>query len=282
MLVSLLVLSLSVITPDAEYAKVVEEAVKEFQAGRFVEARALFKRAHELQPSARTSRGIGMASFELSDYADAIPNLTAALTDRRKPLTAENRTQVEELLQRARSFSGHYRLDVVPSDAVLTLDGRPIGRELTLNAGVYSLQATREGHDPLTRTIEVKGGEDESIRVELPQIVVELPAPPPPPPPLEETSSALPIAMLTAGGVLAGATAGTAVWLVGRNREIGKCDDAGFNCFNGDDLRRQRTMALGFTIGAGVAALAAATTGVILFAAAPTEDGAAVTVGGSF
>src|SRR5687768_7941673 len=143
MLTAAVLLSLlSVPSAEEEYQKVVEEAVGEFREGRFVEARALFKRAHELQPSARTSRGIGMASFELSDYADALTHLSAALADQRRALTDEHRAQVEELVRKARTFTGHFRIDVDPDGAALTLDGRPIDHELTLNAGTYSLAAS--------------------------------------------------------------------------------------------------------------------------------------------
>jgi outer membrane protein assembly factor BamD (BamD/ComL family) len=44
------------------------DAVAEYEAGHYQEARALFRQAHEKQPTARTLRGIGMASFELRDY----------------------------------------------------------------------------------------------------------------------------------------------------------------------------------------------------------------------
>jgi tetratricopeptide (TPR) repeat protein len=278
MLTAALLLSLlSIASADDEYQAVVEEAVAEFQAGRFVEARALFKKAHELQPSARTSRGIGMASFELSDYADALAHLSAALVDQRRPLTPEHRAQLEELIRKARAFTGRFRIDVDPSDAALTLDGRPIDRELTLDPGTYELAASKPEHGPVTRTLEVKGGEEETIRLELPRIVAEIPAPPP-----TGEGSALPILLLATGGAFAVGAAGSAVWWAGREEQLDRCDDAGANCFNRGALKSQRTLALGVTVGTAVAALATATAGAILIAATPTPDGAAISVGGSF
>ena len=47
------------------------DAVAEYDAGHFQEARALFRQAHEKSPTARTLRGIGMCSFELRDYVEA-------------------------------------------------------------------------------------------------------------------------------------------------------------------------------------------------------------------
>src|SRR6188508_389327 len=71
---------------DAAYRASVDEAVAEFSAGHWEEARTLFKRAHERQPNARTLRGMGMAAFEMRMYVTAIRELEAALRDARKPL----------------------------------------------------------------------------------------------------------------------------------------------------------------------------------------------------
>jgi hypothetical protein len=43
---------------ERDYDAVVLDATREFDAGRFEEARALFVRANELRPSARTLRGL--------------------------------------------------------------------------------------------------------------------------------------------------------------------------------------------------------------------------------
>src|SRR5262245_44240118 len=67
----------------AAYRSAVDDAVSEFAAGRFEEARALFKRAHQLSPNARTLRGLGMTAFELRAYVQAIRELRAALADTR-------------------------------------------------------------------------------------------------------------------------------------------------------------------------------------------------------
>src|SRR6185295_14720316 len=61
-------------------------AIAEYDAGRFLEARALFRRAQQESPSARTLRGIGMASFELRDYVAASRALGMSLKETRHPL----------------------------------------------------------------------------------------------------------------------------------------------------------------------------------------------------
>src|SRR3954468_5859705 len=65
-----------------QYRSLLEEAVAEYDARRYEEARALFRRAHDLSPNARTMRGIGMASFELREYVEALRALEGALVDK--------------------------------------------------------------------------------------------------------------------------------------------------------------------------------------------------------
>jgi tetratricopeptide (TPR) repeat protein len=86
-------------TPDADarYRSTLKDALAEYDANHFEEARVLFRRAHEINPNARTLRGIGMASFELRDYVAAVRTLSAALVETRKPLSAEQRTHAQGL-----------------------------------------------------------------------------------------------------------------------------------------------------------------------------------------
>ena len=62
-----------------QYTSLLEEAVSEYDARRYEEARALFRKAHDISPNARTLRGIGMASFELREYVEALRALEGAL-----------------------------------------------------------------------------------------------------------------------------------------------------------------------------------------------------------
>jgi len=68
---------------DAEYMEIVGEALQEFDAGAWVDARASFRHAHRLQPNARTFRGLGMVAYELREYVDAVRYLERAMLDAR-------------------------------------------------------------------------------------------------------------------------------------------------------------------------------------------------------
>jgi hypothetical protein len=123
------------------YRTLVDAALEESAAGRWEEARALFRQAHEVSPNARTLRGIGMASYELRDYAEAVRMLAGALDSTVTPLTEEQRAQVTELLGRARAFVGRYEVDL-PEGASLSVDGAAATLEATERSSSISARIT--------------------------------------------------------------------------------------------------------------------------------------------
>src|SRR3954464_9628976 len=87
-----------------EYREYVRVALREYQAGNFNEAKAFFAQAHALSPSARTFRGLGMCSYELRNYVDAIEWFDQALSSTQRPLTESMRDEILGLLRQARTF----------------------------------------------------------------------------------------------------------------------------------------------------------------------------------
>ncbi len=157
-----------------EYAALIDGALSEFQASRWVEARALFERANASFPNARTQRGIGMASFEMGDYAAAIHALEAALASDVRPLTEEQRTQVDALLARARALVGHFTVPPASDDVRLSVDGvsmRPEGDwprvagRIALGVGTHEIVLRdRDGRTSRQR-LAVRGGEDVTLDI---------------------------------------------------------------------------------------------------------------------
>lgn len=149
----------------SEYTAEVEAALEEYQRGHFEEARGLFQHAHELAPSARTLRGLGMVEFELRHYVRASELLEASLLDARKPLTDGQHAEVEKLLRRTRTFVGHYTVFIEPAsaEATLELDGAPVEldarRGLTVSIGEHTLTVRAPGHPTLERRLDATGGE---------------------------------------------------------------------------------------------------------------------------
>jgi tetratricopeptide (TPR) repeat protein len=242
----------------AEYRRVLREAIGEFNAGRFEEARALFRRAHEMSPSARTLRGIGMASYELRDYADAFLSLNEALASTGNPLTRRQRREVEELLRNTRSFLGRFYLVVEPPGAEVAVDSVAPARDtdgsILLGLGQHTISAELDGYEPGSLSLTVEGGEDRELRLRLE------PLPPPvavaPAPPEDDGSDTLvTVTLFGSAGALLAAAIGGALWLDDRASEIDRCANppAGSYCLNPQTLASERNSATGFTVAMSIA-----------------------------
>ena len=158
---------------DQSYDELIHEAVREFDAANYVEARVLFERAEQIKPNARTSRALGYCDYELKHYVDAVRELTAALEDTRNPLTPKQRGDVEKTLEKAKRFIGQLVLETQPPDASIVLDGRPAtGRKWTLDAGDHMVAASAPGYRSSDLRVSVAGGKDTHTRLQLTPVEV--------------------------------------------------------------------------------------------------------------
>jgi hypothetical protein len=156
---------------NPRYQTSIEQAVREFGAGNYAEARALFRKAHAISPNARTWRGMGMAAFELKLYVDAQRELSAALENKERPLTDDQRVQVQSLLDQSHAFVGRYQVLLQPAHARVSVDGQEASFEpdqvLLLDLGDHVLSAVADGYQEARVPLHVDGGEDQVLRVEL-------------------------------------------------------------------------------------------------------------------
>jgi len=153
-----------------EYRELVRQALAEFDAKNWGQARALFRAAHKAQPSARTLRGLGMVAFEMQEYVDAREQLSAALRDPRKPLDATLRAETEALLQRTRALVGRARLAITPAGATVRLNGsrvEPGTQELWMRAGGQMIRTEAVGYEPELIELDVQGGDDILVTIDL-------------------------------------------------------------------------------------------------------------------
>jgi hypothetical protein len=162
------------VAPDA-YRQTIDDAVQEFADGHWEEARALFKRAHELQPNARTLRGMGIAAFELRMYVQAIGELNAALADTRKPLDEAMRNSVKALIDKAGKFVGRLRLQLEPADAKLRVDGQEIVADsdgsFLLDVGPHTIGASALNFKPSNLRVNIEGDTEQSVRLQLEPLI---------------------------------------------------------------------------------------------------------------
>ena len=156
---------------ENNYRSTLKDALAEYDAGHFEEARILFRRAHEINPNARTLRSIGMASFELRDYVAALRALSAALVETRKPLSAEQQTHAKGLLERSRMYVDTYTLKISPAETRVLIDGRPPELEadgsVLLGFGAHNVEVSKPGFALRTLVVNVRGGERKDLAMTL-------------------------------------------------------------------------------------------------------------------
>jgi hypothetical protein len=282
---------------DPKYHDTLRDALAEYDAHHFEEARILFRRAHDLNPNARTLRSIGMASFELRDYVTAVRTLSASLVDARKPLSPEQRAHVQGLLERSRMFVSIYTLKTSPADAQVLVDGRvpeyEVDGTLLLGFGSHNLEIRKAGFAARTFSVSVRGGERKELVMTLerksPDIGQAIKVAPvewsattrtaakvvPPPQEGWHPGSGW---LLAAGGTALAALGG-GVWWLDRNNELNKCnnppnalDGRRQSCDSGpkSSIQTQRNLALGTTLGAGAAAVTMAVVGIVGWNSTPS------------
>lgn len=163
-----------------KYRQLITEAVTEFQLGQWAEAIVLFRRAHQLRPSAKTHRGLAQAYFEARDYVHAIPHIRAALAAPGDTFNEKQRATLERLLERSLSFVGTVHVQLSPKSATVLVDGVPVEEDkehIWLNPGPHTLTATAPGYHNFEQHLEARGGIDLQVQAELAPVIS--PTPPP-------------------------------------------------------------------------------------------------------
>jgi len=269
---------------DTPVSVLIGDAVAEYDAGHYQEARALFKQAHEKSPTARTLRGIGMCSFEMRDYVEAARALGASLREQRRPLTNDQKKHAEALLSRANTFVGRFTVKIKPESASLFVDGRPAELEpdgtLLLPFGRHTLSLRCASCAPAEKDqdVEVSGGERKSVELAL------APAPPPPPGGVPDTTVERSHAHLwLMGGAIAAAlgSGGSALWWRDQQHQLDICHKmatATHICDGESDIETQRKVAIGLTVGLGAAAVISGVAAALLWPRTSGEAPPATTV----
>jgi tetratricopeptide (TPR) repeat protein len=161
------------------YREAILEAVAEYEAQNYLEARSLFLKAHDILPNARTYRGLGVVSFELRRYSETIAFLESALASDQKRLDGTMRSEAERLLARAWTFVAQLEITLDPGDTRVAIDGAeaaPLADRLLLDVATHQLEFQAPGHRPVHRSFAVAGGERRAWNIALPRAASKVPA----------------------------------------------------------------------------------------------------------
>ena len=152
----------------AVYGNEMREGVAAHDSARYVEARAHFECAHELDASARTWLALGLASYALHDFERAYEEFQKALTDTRNELSPTERQGMAPTIKEIEKELGEVRVNVSPPDAQLFVDGvaKDI-RTLRLKPGTRELRAVARGYGSREIGVDVRAGSAQSVDLDL-------------------------------------------------------------------------------------------------------------------
>lgn len=148
------------------------EALAEFEAGHWEEARVLLERLYNARPSGESLRLLGAASYELRDYAVSVRYFRRALAEPQRPLGAARRADAQRALEAALRFVGAVRV-VVPgvSDVRLRVDDADVQPDpdgtLTLSLGRHELLVSAPGYVAQTSELRVEAGTTQEVSIAL-------------------------------------------------------------------------------------------------------------------
>lgn len=178
--VAIISLSLSANThaqsDEMDYQTTVRQAIQELSAGNPADARELFRKAHALQPSARTLRGIALTSFEIQDFAETRRAASASLESEVNPLTPAMQAEMNELIDRTASELAYIEFEVEQAGVMLFVDGKELEQTTSphyVNPGEYRVEAELPGYQPYQATLQLGAGDTEQLRIALEPVVPE-------------------------------------------------------------------------------------------------------------
>jgi tetratricopeptide (TPR) repeat protein len=264
---------------DRERARALyTEGQRLYAAGEYARSREVFGQAYDAIPNPIVLLSIAECDAKLGDVAGAVTALKRYLAERPD---AADRASVEARIAELEATPTVLYVRSSPSGAVIQLDGQDTGQvtpaEITVTPGQHQIEASLEGHDAASSTVDAVLGTRSDVDLVLP----ELPPPPPPPAPVgppPPPPEPLPTTALWVTGAIgaAGIISGTVLGILALDRQSDY--DANPNEATADDGER---LALFADVSFGVAAMAIITGAVMWLTAddvSSSDDDAALLV----
>ena len=156
---------------NADYEAALTQALEAHARGDYGHARIFLERAHSLEPSARTWRGLGIVAFAQGRHLEAIRFLDAALASDVKPLPPELRAGVEELLVNAWGQVGRFEILLEPNTGDFLIDRQApdfyAPSTVVLTPGSHRIVARAPERAEFELPLEVKAGDHRTLQIVL-------------------------------------------------------------------------------------------------------------------
>jgi hypothetical protein len=216
-------------TPSEEAAmKHFARALELVDQSDFQGALQQFKDAYAAKPHFVVWYNIAQAHISLGQPPEAIEALLRYLREGKDQIPSGKRLQVEAQIKSLEAFLGELEVTTEPSGAVLTVDGREVGRTplsepIRLAAGTHKIAASLDGRPTVERAVAIGQGRHHEVVLQLPPLPLKV-VPPrdtspgplallaQPTPVRSRLRPALPYVLAGAGVALGGAALGVYLW----------------------------------------------------------------------
>jgi tetratricopeptide (TPR) repeat protein len=149
-----------------------QRGVGYFEEGDYRSAVIEFRRAYARQPTYRLLYNLGQVSYELRDYAAAERYFRRYLTEGDTSIPPDRRTEVRNDLDNLRVRVASLLIKTNRRDAQIMLDDSlvgyaPLPGPVRVSAGQRKIVALHPGDVPVSRTLDMVGGEEASVELDF-------------------------------------------------------------------------------------------------------------------
>jgi hypothetical protein len=166
-----------------------------FDEGNYPAALVEFRRAYELVPNWKVLYNIGQVQFQLQDYAGAKATLERYLEDGGDEIPPDRRAVVRADIEKLAERVAEVDISVNIDGATVMVDDvdvgtSPLSGPVAVSAGRRKITASMAGRPPVSKSIDVAGGDQ--VRVELALETGDTPLPEPEPEVEDDEPSRIP------------------------------------------------------------------------------------------
>ena len=187
-----------------------------------------FKDAYAAKPHFAVWYNIAQAHISLGQLPEALETLGRYLREGQGQIPSEKRLHVEAQIKTLEAFLGELEITTEPAGALLTVDGREIGRTplaepIRLAAGTHKIAASLDSRPTVERTVSIGLRRHHEVVLQLPPAPLKVAAPrdifpaplgllAKPTPVRSRLRPALPYVLAGAGVALEGAALAVYLW----------------------------------------------------------------------
>jgi hypothetical protein len=156
-----------------------QRGVDAYREGDYAGALVEFRRAYTLEPKYQVLYNVAESYFQLQDYANALRTFQQYLYEGGNKISAKRRKAVDGDIQKLRRRVAVITVEAKEAGTTIAVDDVPVGRTpleepVLVSAGRRRITATVAGRPPVTRVVDVAGGDAPTITLDVPASEVKV------------------------------------------------------------------------------------------------------------